>query len=778
MDGYHRRRLRYPAPGRYGPPPPYGAYPSQAGAPPGMVPPPGMGVMPAPGITPPPGIVQTQSPLPARPGAIPPNFAPPAGMPNINFTAPVIRLGTTGPGKPDGRSDSKPDPMSGGGRRAGIGMGDSYRSGDSLRNQVRDTLLAMQPPTREEIARTIFIGRITDGVGGDEGLERLLRTAGSLRRWTRATDADGKPCAFGFAEYEDAESLETAAEIFKDVMVPVKKQEPNKTAEDNEEVEKTKLLVVVDEASMKYAEEWKSRRDEDPSASQFRIDTAKEALESVLKSFERPVHKDQVDAEGDTAMESAETKIDTATGEVVTIPLTIEDELADIPAEMRETVAAEIAAFRDRSTRRDMERLAREEEMEKAERQRGSGGRVNRLASPAPTSASFGGGANGIPLGPSKRGIEGAPSGPKAFQGAQIPRDYQGGVAFVNGGALNGASSVYIKPEEEDDSASDEELERRRKDKKKAELEKQYLDYERKWLNREKSRTAALLREQARDKDEDAKFEKEKEDVAKRLAEWDDDAEAARKSEEYYQDRSLWVRNRAAFRAREIAADERDRADEERELARENQKREAGRAAADDFLARSAEEIDERAARTSEPREPQRFKMSLGAAASQKARAVAPRRTAAEVEGLLEDEEDTGEQQTQRKLVPIQFDSAAEARGLSEEERQQAARQLAQDIPTSKEGLWGWNIQWDFLDDSVITEQLRPFVEKKIVEYLGVQEQMLVELIEGYVRERKTPEALVTELEEALDEEAEALVKKLWRMIIFFSESEKRGLSG
>jgi hypothetical protein len=31
---------------------------------------------------------------------------------------------------------------------------------------------------------------------------------------------------------------------------------------------------------------------------------------------------------------------------------------------------------------------------------------------------------------------------------------------------------------------------------------------------------------------------------------------------------------------------------------------------------------------------------------------------------------------------------------------------------------------------------------------------------------------------QALDEEAEVLVKKLWRMIIFFSESEKRGLSG
>ena len=30
---------------------------------------------------------------------------------------------------------------------------------------------------------------------------------------------------------------------------------------------------------------------------------------------------------------------------------------------------------------------------------------------------------------------------------------------------------------------------------------------------------------------------------------------------------------------------------------------------------------------------------------------------------------------------------------------------------------------------------------------------------------------------QALEEEAEVLVKKIWRMIIFFSESEKRGLA-
>lgn len=162
-------------------------------------------------------------------------------MPNINFSAPVIRLGTTGPAKPssdDRRRDGNAEPL---GNRRGIGMGGDYRGTDQQRQQIRDSMMALVPPTREEIARTIFVGNITEGVRGDEGLERILRTAGNLRKWTRATDADNKPCKFGFAEYEDAESLETAAEIFKNVEVPLKRQEVG--GAQGEGAEKTTLLV-------------------------------------------------------------------------------------------------------------------------------------------------------------------------------------------------------------------------------------------------------------------------------------------------------------------------------------------------------------------------------------------------------------------------------------------------------------------------------------------------------------------------------------------------------
>lgn len=432
--------------------------------------------------------------------------------------------------------------------------------------------------------------------------------------------------------------------------------------------------------------------------------------------------------------------------EVVTIPLTVDDELSDIPAEMRETVAKEITAFRDRSTRRDLERLKREEEIEAQERRRNMAQpRPSRLASP-PLAAPNGpvGGANGIPIGPRERGVPNAPAGPKGYQGSQIPQDYQKGVTFVNGSGINGASAAgLIDREDEDSEASDEEIERRKMEKKDAELEKMYQDQKRRWLNRERSRTAAVEREKAREKDEQSHRDGEKEAVAKRLGEWNDDVEASRRVEEYYLDRSLWIRNRAAFRSREANLDELDRAAEEREKSRELQHREQARGMADDFLNRQAVELE---SRDQAPREPQRFKLSLGAAAQKAQAAASSRRTVAEVEGLLEDEEDA-DISAKRTLIPIKFDSAADAMGLTDEERKQAARQLAADIPSDKEGLWSWPVKWEFVDETILGEQLKPFVEKKIMEYLGVQEQMLVDVVEDQIRKRGSPDSMVEQLE-------------------------------
>lgn len=512
------------------------------------------------------------------------------------------------------------------------------------------------------------------------------------------------------------------------------------------------MQLVVDEDSLNYLEQYEATKgDQDVSESQARLDNARKNLAAVLADLFHPISPLQeeeastVGHGGDMKTEEGEKLNDgTAPAEVVTIPITVEDELADIPPEVRENVAKEIAAFRDRSNRRDIERLKREEEIESMERSRNTGARINRLASPSPSAAPSGpaAGSNGVPLGP--RGDRGA-SGARGGLGVQIPKDYQKGVSFVNGGAVNGGDFAGWMDEADDESeASDEELEQRRREKEISELQKKFLDQERRWLNRERSRTAALEREKKRDREEVRKLDEAREEMAVRLREWDDDAEASRKSEEYYADRGAWLRSRANFRAREISMDEADRAAEEREVARSVQQLERARGMADDFLARQAEEIE--VTRNQAPREPQRFKLSLGAAA-QRAQAATGRRTVAEVEGLLEDEEEP-ETKTRRPLIPIKFDTAAEAAGLSEEERTEAVRQLAADIPTDTEALWSWPVKWEYVDESIITLQLKPFVEKKFLEYLGVQEQMLVDVVDEHIRKHGHPQELVELLAE------------------------------
>lgn len=611
---------------------------------------------------------------------------------------------------------------------------------------------ALQQPTQDERLRTIFLHKLPESLGGDEGVERLLNIFGRLRRWDSAKSnlSDHKGELFGFAQFDDAESLSLAVELLKDVDLPVKKQEPTDgpvkdEEEDKDEelfkgIDKVKLQVAVDESTTKFLETYEENL-ADPSGRQERLENSRKALKQAVHNLFYPPLRKTVDGDGDAAMADANGNGENV--EVINISLAQEDELADIPAEMREVVAQEIAAFRERSNRRDMERLKREEEMEEMERTRNGAARQSRLDSPPP-------GANSIPLGP--RGMPSAPSGPRGGRG----------VAFVNG---NGDMR-----DDDDTDASDEELHRRETSRQKAEDDKLYAEAERKWVNRERQRAAALERETDRDKAEEDGLAHRIEEQLKREKNWDDEAEANRKSHPYYRDHAAWSRKRAQDRAEEEARDEADRRAEQSERRKEEAEMEQARDMADSFLNQQAQEMQQRQTAAAAPAP---FTLSLGAAA-QKAQARSGRRTMAEVEGLLDDEEQ--EQTTKRQLVPIKFEPITDAKTMTEEEIQAAVKSLAQEIPTTQEGLWAWDVKWDYLEDSIVAEKLRPFIEKKVVEYLGVQEQLLVDVVEEHLRKHGKPADLAEELEGPLEDDAIDLVKKLWRMVIFFTESEKRGL--
>jgi hypothetical protein len=337
------------------------------------------------------------------------------------------------------------------------------------------------PPTAEEKLKSLFLWEIPDGVGGDAGIEKILRAVGNLRNWDAAASVmeDHKGGKFGFALYDDADSLSDAVKLLHEekIQVPVKRQISKGEApkdDSYDDFEKTELKVAVDESTLKYIEAHEEGKGEDDTDGPQRLEAARGALRQVVRQLFYPPAGAGADAEGDIAMGNNESGENV---EVVNIPLAQDDELADIPAEMREVVAKEITAFRERSTQRDLERLKREEEMEERERLRNGPARHSRIESPPPANSGS---------------VPNAPSGPRGQNGANR------GQAFVNGGVSNAEYS--INREDEDTDADDEEIQRRHKAKQKAEDDKRYIEAERKWTNRERSRQAALEREQEREK--------------------------------------------------------------------------------------------------------------------------------------------------------------------------------------------------------------------------------------------------------------------------------------
>lgn len=572
-------------------------------------------------------------------------------------------------------------------------------------------------------------------------------------------------------------------------------------------IKRTQLQVSVDPVSLEYIEAFEEKQSDDAKAD------AKAKQEALRPVFEKAIHNlffpPKIDPAA-AAAAAAATSTTNANGDVIMtdihgIPILTgssldlealnlplggataaaaaaaaananqEDELADVPAEMREMVASEIASFRDRSTQRDLERLKREQEMEELERRRngedpiapGGSARLGRLESP---------GTNNVPVGPRRRDDR-----------DRNDRDHR--------------RDDRRRDSSPDTEASDDELYRREQRRTQADDDRLYSEAERKWATRERQRAAALEREKDRERAEIEREVRYRAEALERDAAWDDEREASRKNVLYYRDHAAWLRKRAHDRADEEARDAADRRAEQEEQKKQAAAMEAVKGQADSFLdgmgtaesnagakagakledyKKKEEKTDEKAAdkdAAAAASSSSKVTISFGAAAqrNQAQRGTATlRRTVADVEGLLDDGEHEGA--TKRQLVPIKFEPMAASARMSDEEINEAVRALVQEIPTTQEGLWAWPVEWTFMDEAVVRDKLRPFVEKKVVEYLGVQEQFLVEVVEEHLRKHGGPQELVEELQEALDEAAEDLVKKLWRMVIFFTESEKRGL--
>ncbi|KAK3041781.1 hypothetical protein RJ639_000297 [Escallonia herrerae] len=104
------------------------------------------------------------------------------------------------------------------------------------------------------------------------------------------------------------------------------------------------------------------------------------------------------------------------------------------------------------------------------------------------------------------------------------------------------------------------------------------------------------------------------------------------------------------------------------------------------------------------------------------------------------------------------------------------AKQLIDTIPKTKEELFSYEINWAIYDTNGLHEKMRPWISKKIMEFLGEEETSLVDYIVSSTRQHVKASEMLERLQAILDDEAEMFVLKLWRMLIFEVRRIETGL--
>lgn len=129
---------------------------------------------------------------------------------------------------------------------------------------------------------------------------------------------------------------------------------------------------------------------------------------------------------------------------------------------------------------------------------------------------------------------------------------------------------------------------------------------------------------------------------------------------------------------------------------------------------------------------------------------------------------------------------------LTDSPRTQDLKTLVDQIPTDKDALFAFPINWTAVEKvcpylseisvhlrshsrvalnaeqfNIVTDKMHSWVTKKIHEYLGEEEPTMIEFIIKKLRQRAAPQSILDELKLVLDDEAEMFVQLLWRRLAF-----------
>ncbi|XP_028840333.1 RNA-binding protein 25b [Denticeps clupeoides] len=151
------------------------------------------------------------------------------------------------------------------------------------------------------------------------------------------------------------------------------------------------------------------------------------------------------------------------------------------------------------------------------------------------------------------------------------------------------------------------------------------------------------------------------------------------------------------------------------------------------------------------------------------------------------DDEEADEAPRKRKLVPLDYDDdkslgaddpgqGSGKSGANTEEKRKHIKSLIEKIPTGKPELFNYPLDWSIVDSTLMERRIRPWINKKIIEYIGEEEATLVDFVCSKVMAHSTPQGILDDVAMVLDEEAEVFIVKMWRLLIYETEAKKIGL--
>ncbi|KAF7383450.1 hypothetical protein HZH66_012800 [Vespula vulgaris] len=141
-----------------------------------------------------------------------------------------------------------------------------------------------------------------------------------------------------------------------------------------------------------------------------------------------------------------------------------------------------------------------------------------------------------------------------------------------------------------------------------------------------------------------------------------------------------------------------------------------------------------------------------------------------------DDDDDGTNNAKKRKLVPLDYGDEKKKKAneetpkpgkeestKSQEEKRKHIKSLIDKIPTDKNALFGYQLDWAVIDNTLMEKRIRPWINKKIIEYIGEPEPTLVDFICSKVMAGSSPQGILDDVQMVLDEEAEVFVVKMWR---------------